>query len=298
MNKPIVTVIIPTYKRTKFIKRAVQSVLDQTYDNIEILIVDDNIKDSKESQYIKINVETMDDRIRVIKTKGQIGGGKARNMGVLRSTGSYIAFLDDDDVFLPEKIEKQLEFMMKYNYDMSIQDVEWYDENEKLVEHRTFDFIKSDKPEYMLKQHILHSLCPTAIYMITKEAFFKTKGFGQTSMGQDFRFMLSCCTRGLRIGYMKGAYVHQYLHSGERISIGNNKIEGEKALFAIKSKYLSMLSPKERKYVKFRHFAVLMFTYIRSNQAVKAIPYAIAAFVTSPSDTLLESKRYFGGRMK
>lgn len=292
-----VSVIIPTYKRTKYIKRAVISVLQQSYKNIEIVVVDDNPIKSKESNYIVSSIKPLDERIVIVKTEGGIGGGKARNIGVRKSKGEYLAFLDDDDIFLPEKIEKQLEYMIQHSYDMSIQDLEWYDENEKLIEHRTFSYIRDDSPEYMLKQHIMHHLAPTGIYMIKRAAFEKTNGFGETPMGQDWRLMLSCCKSGLRIGYMPGVFVHQYLHSGERISVGQNKIDGENSLYEIKKKHMYLLNTSEKRYVRFRHYAVLMFGCLRDHNIIRAIPYGIMAFIISPKFSFKETKKYFGGRI-
>lgn len=296
MEEICVSVIIPTYKRTEYIKRAVSSVINQSYQNLEIVIVDDNVPESEERKYIEDKIAHMDERITLIQTAGKTGGGAARNIGVRASRGIYLAFLDDDDVFMPEKVEKQLEFMLKNGYEMSIQDLEWYNEEEKLVERRTFGYICDDSPEYMLKQHIIHHLAPTGIYMISREAFDKTEGFGETHMGQDWRLMLSCCHNGLKIGYMKGVYVHQYLHAGERISIGQNKIDGENSLYEIKKAHMYLLNRKERKYVRFRHYAVLMFGCLRSHFWVRTIKYGMIAFFISPVYCIKEAQKYFGNR--
>ena len=294
----LVSVIIPTYKRTNYIERAVKSVINQTYGNIEIVVVDDNVPDSAESTYIKEKIASLDRRIVIVNTQGKTGGGKVRNIGARKAKGEYFAFLDDDDIFLEDKIETQLNFMLDNDYDMSIHDLEWYDENEKLVERRAFDFICDDSSEYMLKQHIIHHLAPTGIYMITKRAFFSTDGFGETPMGQDWRLMLSCCHVGLRIGYMKGVYVHQYLHSGERISIGQNKIDGENSLYEIKKAHMHLLTGAEKKYVRFRHYAVLMFGCLRSKFYFRTIGYGAIAFFVSPRYCIEEARKYFGNRKK
>ena len=291
-----VSVIIPTYHRSQYIKRAVNSVINQTYKNLEIIIVNDNPPDSNDSQYINFEILDLDKRIKIVNTQGGIGGGAARNIGVKNASGEFLAFLDDDDIYLPEKIEKQLEFMFKTGYEMSIQDVEWYNEKEKLVEYRSFSFINSDRQMDMLKQHILHHLAPTAIYMIKTEAFYRTEGFGETDMGQDWRLMLSCILSDVKIGYMKGAYVRQYLHSGERISLGRNKIVGENSLYEIKKRYLYLLNKKERRYVHFRHYAVLAFSCVRSRSLLRGGWYAFLTVMISPRDSIVEAFKYFRGK--
>lgn len=293
-----ISIIIPTYKRSDFLGRAIESVLNQTYQNIEILVSDDNLPDSDFAKEAKQKVESYSStgKVKYLKTTGKTGGGAARNFAIKYCTGDYVAFLDDDDVFIPEKLEKQLEFMLKNNLDMSYQDVKWFDENDKLVEFRKMDYVTDFSKNELLKQHILHSIAPTAIYMIKREALLKTEGFGEVIMGQDFILMLRCIEADLKIGYMPGAYVHQYLHSGERISLGQNKIDGENNLYELKKKYYYLMNNKEIRYVKFRHNAVLMFATLRSKMYGKVLGYGFKAFFLSPKACMQEAKRYFGGR--
>ena len=178
---------------------------------------------------------------------------------------------------------------------MSYQDIKWVDSNEKLVEFRKLDYVKEFTKEELLKQHILHSLAPTAIYMIRRDALQKTEGFGDVIMGQDFILMLRCIEAGLKIGYMPGAYVHQYLHDGERISLGKNKIDGENLLYQLRRSYKPIFSRSEWRYVIFHHYAVLMFATLRSKMYFRSIGYGICAFFISPKFSFHEAKRYFGG---
>lgn len=109
MNK-LVSVIIPTYSRPEFIKRAIKSVLNQSYKPIEIIVVDDNGRNTENqvetektlSSFIKSN------QIKYIIHETNRNGSAARNTGAQASHGEYITFLDDDDVLLPEKIAKQV----------------------------------------------------------------------------------------------------------------------------------------------------------------------------------------------
>jgi len=103
MNCPLVSVIIPTYNGSRFIRETIQSVLDQTYNNLEIMVVDDGSTDDT-SLIVK---SVTDQRITYIQQKNA-GVSPARNHGIAVSKGDYIAFLDHDDVWLPCKLEKQL----------------------------------------------------------------------------------------------------------------------------------------------------------------------------------------------
>lgn len=102
-----ISVIIPTYNREKSIARAVRSILAQTYRNYEVLIVDDGSTDSTR----KIVESFGDDRIRYIYLEENSGVSHARNVGIQMAECDYIAFLDSDDEWLPEKLEKQMEMM-------------------------------------------------------------------------------------------------------------------------------------------------------------------------------------------
>lgn len=102
--EPLISVIIPTYNREYIIKNAIKSVLEQTYTNIELLIIDDASTDNTET----IVKSFKDNRIKYIKLIDNTKGKKTRNVGIKMSKGDYIAFLDSDDEWIPNKIEKQL----------------------------------------------------------------------------------------------------------------------------------------------------------------------------------------------
>ena len=97
--RPQISVIIPTYNRAYLIPRAIRSILNQTYSNFEVIIVDDASKDNTE---IAVK-EFQDHRIRYIRHSKNLGGSAARNTGIHEANGEYIAFLDDDDEYLPNK---------------------------------------------------------------------------------------------------------------------------------------------------------------------------------------------------
>jgi glycosyltransferase involved in cell wall biosynthesis len=104
-----ISVICPTYNRQDLLSRAVQSVLNQTYKNFELIVVDDGSTDGTE----KAVGSFKDERIRYIRLEKNMGAGAARNRGIEVSRGKYIAFQDSDDEWLPEKLEKQIEVFKK-----------------------------------------------------------------------------------------------------------------------------------------------------------------------------------------
>lgn len=104
----LVSVVIPMYNRERTIQRAVDSVLNQTYKNIEVLVVDDGSTDNSVQMLDKYNNDV---RVKVFCQETNQGANAARNRGIREAKGEYIAFHDSDDEWLPEKIEKQLKYM-------------------------------------------------------------------------------------------------------------------------------------------------------------------------------------------
>ena len=107
-----VSVIIPVYNNSNFIRECIDSVINQTYKNLEILIIDDNSTDNSRD----IIDSYKDKRIKKIYFKKNKGAGLARNEGIKKSTGNYICFIDSDDYWVLDKIEKQLKFIKDNNY--------------------------------------------------------------------------------------------------------------------------------------------------------------------------------------
>lgn len=105
-NSPLVSVIIPAFNRADTIERAINSVLYQTYEDLELIVVDDASSDHTND--IINELKSKDPRIIYIKHTKNMGAAVARNTGIKNHKGEYIAFLDSDDLWLPDKLEKQL----------------------------------------------------------------------------------------------------------------------------------------------------------------------------------------------
>ena len=113
MTEELVSVVVPTYKGSDVITRAVNSVLEQTYPHIEIIVVDDNAPESPERKATEMVMQQYDGNESIVYLKHEVNknGAAARNTGIKYSHGEYIAFLDDDDWFLPKKIEEQVKYL-------------------------------------------------------------------------------------------------------------------------------------------------------------------------------------------
>ncbi|NQV50334.1 MAG: glycosyltransferase family 2 protein [Candidatus Marinimicrobia bacterium] len=105
MSDPkLVSVIIPTFNRRALLEQAIQSVLNQTYINIEVMIIDDCSTDDTASYVQSIS----DTRVRYFRNEQTLFAPESRNVGILKAEGDFIAFLDDDDKWLPTKLERQI----------------------------------------------------------------------------------------------------------------------------------------------------------------------------------------------
>ena len=129
MKEDLVSIIMPSYNTGKFIKETINSVLNQTYNNWELIIVDDCSTDDTEEIVNAIK----DNRIKFLKNSTNSGAAISRNKAIKEAKGKWIAFLDSDDLWKKEKLEKQIRFMEENHYDFSYTNYTEIDEegNEK-----------------------------------------------------------------------------------------------------------------------------------------------------------------------
>lgn len=113
-ERPLVSVIIPTYNRISYLKLTLDSVVSQTYRPMEIIVVDDGSSGTK-NELVCLQY----DNLRYIKIKNSGGPAKPRNVGIKNAVGTFIAFVDDDDLWMPQKLEKQVK-ILKTNLDFDL----------------------------------------------------------------------------------------------------------------------------------------------------------------------------------
>lgn len=125
----LVSIIVPVYNAEKFIREAMDSVLAQTYSDWELLLVEDGSSDGSADVIGKYIAEKAESRIRLIRQPANQGAARARNRGLLEASGRYIAYLDADDLWAPEKLEHELKFMEEKGAAFAFTGYEFADEH-------------------------------------------------------------------------------------------------------------------------------------------------------------------------
>ena len=158
MAKELVSIILPAFNSSKFIDSTIESVRNQTYKYWELLITDDGSTDNTAKIINKHQKE--DSRIKLFILKVNSGAGVARNNSIKMANGKYIAFCDSDDLWLPHKLKKQIDFMNINNLFFTYSGFEIIDENDVFIS-------KVTSPTYLTYKSLLKSNkigCLTAIY--------------------------------------------------------------------------------------------------------------------------------------
>lgn len=183
INKPEVSVIMPAYNASVYIQEAINSVIAQTYTNWDLIIIDDGSTDST-SEIIMNNVN-QDLRIKYFyQENGK--QGKARNLGIYHARGIYIAFLDADDVWLPEKLEIQLEEIVAKNVDLVFSDSYVFNNDTISDRSRKFKILNQIfKGEEALKLFTEINRIPILTVLAKKEKILLVDGFSENRLMQN-----------------------------------------------------------------------------------------------------------------
>jgi len=241
-EKEKVSVIIPTYNSEKYIIESIQSVLNQTYTNIEIIVIDDGSTDKTGELISSLKKEN----IRYIRTENQ-GNYFARNRGIIESKGEFIAFLDSDDIWLENKLDKQID-LIRNNPDIGFCSTGFtifFDQNPEqhyldynyYCKHDVTDFTK------FINLLLRNNFVATSSLIIRKECIDKIGLFDtkfQNAMDYDFVLRLA--------GHYKAIYLCEPLISRREHNnnISKNRINTYRALIYIYSKLKSNLRSLEQ----------------------------------------------------
>jgi len=214
IDAPRVSVIIPTYNRAPMLGRAIKSVLNQTYRDFELIVVDDCSTDNTEEV-----VNSFEDaRLRYIKHPTNRGGSAARNSGISSSSGDYIGFLDDDDEWLPDKLKVQVELFGRLPEDYGVIYGGYHIKQEGKIIRDVYPTHRGDVYYQMLKGCFIGS--PT---ILIKNVCFENAGcFDETLPGcQDWDMWLRLAKK-YKFEYIPDILAIYYIH-GNQIKFSQSK---------------------------------------------------------------------------
>jgi len=288
---PLVSVVVATYRRNQELKNALDSLSAQTYPNFEIVVVDDN-GDLRWNETVRSVVEDFQKDhpqlpLRYIVNDSNLGSARTRNAGIDAAFGEYVTFLDDDDLYLPEKIARQVAFMLDGDYDYCVTDLALYNHNDVLIDNRVRSYIENTDPASLQKYHLKYHLTGTDTIMFRKSYLLKIGKFTLIDVGDEFYLVQRAIDGKGKFGYLPGCDVKAYVHTGEGgLSSGDGKIWGENMLYEHKKQYLKQLSFRDKRYIKMRHYAVLAYAYMRGKRYVPCFVNICKAVLASPTESI------------
>lgn len=270
----MVSVIIPTHNRVELLPRAINSVLNQTYQEIEVIVVSDGSTDGTDALMEKY---ANNSRIKYINYTPAHGGNYARNTGVKMSNGDYVAFLDDDDEWLPTKIEEQMHiFNTSPNIGLVYTGTNVIYENADLqyksIVHKSGDLGK----EILFKNYI----GSTTTVMVRKKVFDEAGLFDEKlSANQDYDLWIRVC-QIVNIGVVMKPLVNYYNSiNSEQISSNTQKyIDAYNQIDLKYANLLKKLSNKELDVLKANREIDLGLRCLRNCDKISAVKYFINSF--------------------
>lgn len=278
----LVSVIIPTFRRSEKLPRAIESVLNQTYTNLELFVVNDNNPNDEYTRYVKeiTAVYKKDSRFNLIIQDKHINGAVARNIAIKKSQGQYIAFLDDDDWWVNTKLEEQIK-------ELESLDDSWggvsckftfYDENVNVI-GKTHKY----QDGYIYKDILsLYSDVATGTLLLRHSALDEVGYFDETLLrNQDIQLLTQFTYR------YKLKQVDRYLHCVDVSDTQNrpisesNLLEVRKALFESVKNVISTLTKSELRTINSMRDLELGYIMLKQKKYIRGLKYVLSIFKSS-----------------
>ena len=278
----MISVVIPTYKNKGSIAPSIKSVLSQTYRGpMEIIVVDDNEPDSEARKSTEAQMEVFagNKTVRYIRHEKNKNGAAARNTGIRASKGEYIAFLDDDDLFLPKKLEMQLAYLEEHpEFDATYCLAQNYDKTPIPAYPYTGDVSK-----HLL---MLESNMFTPSLMFRRNALLAINGFDESfRRHQDYELLLRFFDAGYKMGCVPEILIELGNSEGQN-AMGGKKLEELKKYFFEKfSRFIEKYDKEEPGYankVYAKHYALVFAKYLKDKDIVGATRVFGKYFFISP----------------
>ena len=228
MKKGLVSIITPVYNGEEFLNRSIKSVLDQTYQNWELLLIDDGSDDDSVNI---IESYLLDKRIRLLKNKSNSGISATRNKGIRNSNGEYIALLDQDDEWFPEKLQKQVQVFnsLDNSFGLVYSNIEVRFDNGKITE-RKLNIAPKSQIDENLKLILLNNLISSPTVLLKKTVLDDVGLFDESIQwgGDDYDLWIRIAHK-YKFGYIDEVlcirHEHQKNYSADKKRMMDRTIE-------------------------------------------------------------------------
>ena len=247
-----VSVIIPTYNRGNLIIKSIKSVLNQTFKNLEVIVIDDGSSDNTEHLVNKIT----DKRLKYVKLSSNKGSSNARNIGIKNANGQFISFQDSDDIFYPNKIEKQLKNIINRNSILDFCKI-------NVIYNSTYSYLIPNKRQEnsILKGDIFNELISRGNFISTQSMLIRTnymkKHLFDIDMPrlQDYDVILGMIPK-VKISYTKEVLVDLHIQNN---SITRSPRKLKKAINMLLNKKYNFNRIQKTLFLKYLHFSLKLY---------------------------------------
>lgn len=252
-----VSVIIPTYNRGNLIINSIKSVLNQTFRNLEVIVVDDGSTDNTEDEVNKIT----DKRIKYIKLSSNRGGSNARNVGIKNATGQFISFQDSDDIFYPNKIEKQIKNIINKNSIFDFCKI-------NVIYNSTYSYLipNARQENSIIKGEIFNELISRGNFISTQSMIIRTKYMKNHLFDiemprlQDYDVILSMIPK-VKISYTNEVLVDLHIQNN---SVTHSPSKLKKAIYILLNKKYDFNKSQKESFLKYLKY-LLKFYFNKTN---------------------------------
>lgn len=276
----MISVIIPTHNRSDVIGRAIESVLNQTYKDVEIVIASDGSTDNTEE--VVRRYQEQHSNIELISISPNKGANNARNEGIKASKGEYIAFLDDDDDWELDKLESQMNIFRK-NQSVGLVytgiNIIYVNEN---ISYSSLSGYRGDLSKEILIKNVIGA---TSSVMVRKEVLDKSGYFDiKMPAKQDYDLWIRVCQH-TKVDFVVEPKLNYYNYTGSK-QISGRVDRHEKAVAIMKEKYETLfarLNNEEKKKQQTNLNVSIANVALRNNDKKLAFKYSYKAFKSNPN---------------
>ena len=276
----LVSVIMPTYKRSEKLTRAIESILGQTYRNLELLLVNDNEPDDAFTAELKERIKPYeeDPRFKLILQERHINGAAARNVGIRQARGEYIAFLDDDDWWEANKLEVQVDELRKLPEDWGGVSCKFQFVNQQgEVTGKTAKY----RDGHIYKDILFLLSDVTTCSLLLRHTALDQAGYFDETLRrhQDLQLLVNFTFQ------YKLKEVDEYLFNLD-VSDGQNRPDGETLLkhkekfFASVKPVTDTMSPSDRRCMHSLHNFEVGYVFLKAGEKRKGIRYCCSVFAS------------------